>query len=84
MNNFTKDELDLLKYCILRCKLYDKQFDGLFDNLDPCIDKIQSLIDNYCEHVNAVIDEKLKCIYCGHPSSIEVTKYKGLKRACDE
>lgn len=50
MNDFTKEELELLKYCALRCKLYDKQSQDLFNDLDQSLIKIQSMIDNYCEH----------------------------------
>lgn len=80
MNDFTKEELKRIHQQLLE----DRQWVDDLVNPDPLIEKIQSMIDNYCEHVNAVIDEKLKCVYCGHPSSIEVTKYKGFKRACDE
>jgi len=78
MNDLTKEELIYLHGAI-----YERP-NCVTEQMDKVRDKIQSLIDNYCEHVNAIIDEKLKCIYCGHPSTIEVTKYKGLKRVCDE
>lgn len=77
MNNFTKEELDLVKGCVLRCKLYDKLFIDQFDNLDKSLIKLQSMIDNYCEHLNktsrsAIVSygssisvEINECIKCG-------------------
>lgn len=79
MNDLTKEELQQIQ--VWATTDIDLSPSELEVNL---FDKIQSLIDTYCEHVNAVIGEKLKCIYCGHPSTIEVTKYNGLKRACNE
>lgn len=45
MNDFTKEELIELS---LTLKWYD------FDNID-IIEKIQAMIDNYCEHTNSNI-----------------------------
>lgn len=66
MNNFTKDELNALRGS--RCYHLDDNsphYDALFMKLD-------SMIDNYCEHKGitsslAVIQECSKCgKYCSH------------------
>lgn len=46
MNNFTKEELYDLKYCIEKFKTPAKDELGFYNLRD----KIQSMIDNYCEH----------------------------------
>ena len=45
MNDFTKEQLEFIQYCIRRWR---GDFGAVAD-LD-FINKIQSLIDNYCEH----------------------------------
>lgn len=51
MNELTKEELEILMYCILRCKLYDKQSEDLFDKLDQSLIKLQSMINgSECQH----------------------------------
>lgn len=45
MNYFTKDELEDLIFCVKDHTGY--QGDSIHENL---INKIQSMIDNYCEH----------------------------------
>ena len=62
MNDFTKDELSKLKLAIMI--IYD--LDGLLDTKRIAY-RIQSLIDNYCEHepeghFHACVD---KCSKCG-------------------
>lgn len=47
MNDLTKDELEDLLFCVKDHTGY--QGDSIHENL---IVKIQSMIDNYCEHVN--------------------------------
>jgi Txe/YoeB family toxin of Txe-Axe toxin-antitoxin module len=53
MNNFTKKELEAIKYW---CR----------ENHD-LVDKIQSMIDNYCEHLMGINIEngKKECMKCG-------------------
>lgn len=46
MNDFTKDELMNISDAIL----YSSLFHSRQDRLIPIRDKIQSLIDNYCDH----------------------------------
>lgn len=46
MNEFTKEDLER----ILRQLLEDRQWVDDLVNPDPLIEKIQSMIDNYCEH----------------------------------
>ena len=45
MNDFTKDELQNLKYCM-------RQMTIAIDNYDEIYNKLQSMIDNYCDHKN--------------------------------
>lgn len=44
MNNFTKEELEYLIICI-----YERP-DSINPTMEAMRDKIQSLIDNYCEY----------------------------------
>ncbi len=62
MNEFTKEELEDLLYCVKDHTGY--QGDSIHKNL---IDKIQSFIDNYCEHEKVVpnYDCKTQCYKCG-------------------
>jgi len=46
MNDFTKDELRNISDAILYSELMESRKDSLI----PIRDKIQSMIDNYCEH----------------------------------
>lgn len=46
MNDFTKDELTDLIFCVKDHERY--QDDSIHENL---INKLQSLIDNYCDHI---------------------------------
>ena len=43
MNDFTKEELKSIMYCVKQMKIH-------IDGYNPLKSKIQSLIDNYCEH----------------------------------
>lgn len=43
MNDFTKKELELLKHSLTHGTFYDH---------DELVEKLQSMIDNYCEDVN--------------------------------
>lgn len=60
MNDFTKDELIMLKRLAL-------QHVNQFRENSDCIDlmsKIQSLIDNYCEHNNLGRFDPYYCLDC--------------------
>jgi hypothetical protein len=59
MNVFTKDELLDLIFCVKDHTAY--QGDSIHDNL---IQKIQSMIDNYCEHELCDIDYDYQPIRC--------------------
>lgn len=62
MNDFTKDELEILYQCVTGNRNY--QGGQMFPELNS---KIQSLIDNYCEHEwveAAQLDIEL-CVKCG-------------------
>ena len=43
MNDFTKEELKSIMYCVKQMKIH-------IDGYNPLKSKIQSMIDNYCEH----------------------------------
>ncbi len=56
MNDFTKDELQELKWML--CEVGK--------GVQPLCYKVQSLIDNYCDHKEREIYEWVsKCIQCG-------------------
>jgi hypothetical protein len=46
MSDFTKEELKRIRQQLLE----DRQWVDDLVNPDPLIDKLQSMIDNYCEH----------------------------------
>lgn len=66
MNDFTKEELSLIQYALKHTL-----------NSGPCpiemeyiLEKIQSLIDNYCEHTLEYDSGQYDiCIKCGHLQS---------------
>jgi len=62
MNDFTKEELKELLDCI-----HWKINEGQEENLTTAVDKkIQSMIDNYCEHEETVQDSAMvDCCKCG-------------------
>ena len=43
MNDFTKEELESIQYCMRQMTIH-------IDNYDAIYNKIQYLIDNYCDH----------------------------------
>ena len=64
MNDFTKDELESIKSW---GEVYTEFGNSWTDKINRAlIDKIQSLIDNYCEHKNVVpnYDCKTQCENC--------------------
>ena len=62
MNEFTKDELCILFKCV---RLSERDY-GECSDLDNVKFKIQSMIDNYCEHENAGQDYSCnRCWDCG-------------------
>lgn len=62
MNDFTKDELTLIQYAINQFK--PKESD--YPDVDPLFHKLQSMIDNYCEHywTSGGTRPWLHCIKC--------------------
>lgn len=67
MNDFTKEELKLLGGCVFSkfvASLNDPSIQHLQDDLKKIRDKIESMIDNYCEHKNK---ETLKVNEWGEP-----------------
>ena len=68
MNDFKKEELDDLLFCVKDHVGY--QEDSIHENL---INKIQAMIDNYCVHdCKAVIwqCQVTACSKCGYPSTL--------------
>lgn len=62
MNEFTKEELEELKRCcnwVINCK--DTHYTSVTYVLP---EKIQSMIDNYCEH-KWQMNNQLRCNKCG-------------------
>ncbi len=59
MNDFTKEELDALKWCVRQAQAHNKPDNvtsmAYVDGFVPMIKKIQCMIDNYCEHPNPYI-----------------------------
>ena len=47
MNDFTKDELEQLYHCAK----FVTEYNWLHDRYEGLMKKIQSMIDNYCEHI---------------------------------
>jgi hypothetical protein len=60
MNEFTKEELE--KLSILAIKFSDR-FNP--NDTDPLCIKIQSMIDNYCEHEMLESASNPRCVKCG-------------------
>lgn len=66
MNDFTKEELELIRECI-ESDYYQTDWPQCM--YDPLIYKLQSMIDNYCEHstyrdyISAAGSKE--CVYCG-------------------
>ncbi len=62
MNDFTKEELVMLKRLLL-------QHVNIFRQNSDCIElmgKVQSMIEKYCEHQYALIDPNvIQCSLCG-------------------
>lgn len=60
MNDFTKEELQII---------YANSNPCVSDEMRPILDKIQSMIDNYCEHEWAYYfscdGSDVKCMKCG-------------------
>lgn len=70
MNDFTKEELKLLGGCVFGkfiSSLDDPSIHHLQPDLKKLRDKIQSMIENYCEHEKMVpnYDCKTQCDKCG-------------------
>ncbi len=63
MNDFTKEELIEIYW---KFEHYYDELEGLVEE-NPLMLKIQSLIDNYCEHVFIFIlnDSSIHCHKCG-------------------
>ncbi len=59
MNDFTKEELEE----ILQQMKHGHSFD---DFSYACMDKIKSLIDDYCEHKHVVECADCEVLRCGH------------------
>jgi hypothetical protein len=56
MNDFTKEELEKIYGCI---DLFSEDANSREEYYQPLLNKLQSMIDNYCEH-----DEHYSKRYC--------------------
>ena len=63
MNDFTKEELRGLKNVLLQSR-EDHPAMHKNENCTSLLNKIQSLIDKYCEHVFIYVTETPECIKC--------------------
>lgn len=65
MNEFTKEELMSLKFCIEIASIEES---SILDSRKQLLAKIQSMIDNYCEHKEKYEDHDDsvdRCKTCG-------------------
>ncbi len=60
MNDFTKDELNVLLKC---ARLTEIEFGDCTD-IDNAIYKLQTIIDSYCDHESADIDYDYQALRC--------------------
>jgi hypothetical protein len=66
MNDFTKEDLSLLKNGIQYLSDRTSLSDGYLSIHNALESKIQSLIDNYCDHEKTISDSCLvDCCKCG-------------------
>lgn len=63
MNEFTKEELEQLK-CSYRHYCSERPYEDWYETSKKLYSKIQSMIDNYCEHKNTSCDCELRCHDC--------------------
>jgi len=79
MNDFTKEELQYLHECIYERPLW------VTETMDKMREKLQSLIDNYCEHeTRNVLSENgmwfvEKCKKCNRVRNIITGKFEEWK-----
>lgn len=68
MNDFTKEDWEEI-YLAIEASFYTSNRSQSF--LKPILQKIQSMIENYCEHENTIEDRALLefCRDCGHVCS---------------
>lgn len=59
MNDFTKEELETLNDCV-----WAKDYNGIPCKYEVLLNKIASMIDNYCEHEWK--ESAINAIYCPH------------------
>lgn len=68
MNDFTKEEFDFLKWCVLQAKAHNPPIKGstYIDGFSDMFKKIQSMIGDYCDHINTETysDTVIKCMKC--------------------
>jgi hypothetical protein len=57
MNNFTKEELEIIVECV---KGFAWDCESHIDRVCELKTKLQSMIDNYCEHESATAQEAMK------------------------
>lgn len=70
MNDFTKEELELISECIEADFYHTNWSKSMYE---PLINKIQSMIDNYCEHQDRVASSDENghmVVQCGRCDSV--------------
>lgn len=60
MNDFTKEELELIHTCVESDYYHSNWSKSMYE---PLINKIQSMIDNYCEH-KEFTEHQSNCSIC--------------------
>lgn len=61
MNDFTKEELDYMSDIL---KIHINDYPTLTTRDSDFLNKLQSMIDNYCEHVSGYIDYDYQATRC--------------------
>ncbi len=61
MNDFTKEELELIAECVEADFHHTNWSKRIYE---PLINKIQSMIENYCEHTPEPINQEICCTKC--------------------
>lgn len=66
MNDFTKEELDYIYDSIYHNELEHNLEENIPDFAVNLLTKIESMIDNYCEHEHVIECADCEIIRCGH------------------
>jgi hypothetical protein len=67
MNDFTKEELESMVSMVSRGEVYTEFGSSWTTKANkPIIEKLQSMIDNYCEHLHKIECADCEVLRCGH------------------